>query len=291
MLACLGWTRTALFLSRARRAGRHRPARRPAGRRRRPARRGALGLHASAWPRPARDPGRGRGRSAGRHAAGLARRPRDPIASVRPPVLDVRRGSNPRTVTTMAAHQCGPLARPGPDRNGQSRARRRGADGAHRGHFAFRGVVVGSLLGDAVACPGPRRRLHRRHRHLDARHPRGRRCGLLNITERSGELATLRAFGWRESALGRLVVTEGAIIGLAGSLAALRSACRRRPSSPASCPPGCSCSRASPGSRGRHHSLRRPAARQAPAPPAHRPTSRRGVAPILASDHPAPRAP
>jgi putative ABC transport system permease protein len=29
----------------------------------------------------------------------------------------------------------------------------------------------------------------------------------------------VRAFGWRESALSRLVVTEGAIIGLAGALA------------------------------------------------------------------------
>jgi putative ABC transport system permease protein len=41
---------------------------------------------------------------------------------------------------------------------------------------------------------------------------------LLNIRERAGELATIRALGWRESALSRLIVTEGAIIGLAGSL-------------------------------------------------------------------------
>lgn len=40
---------------------------------------------------------------------------------------------------------------------------------------------------------------------------------LLNVTERAAELATIRSFGWRESALGRLVVTEGAIIGVAGS--------------------------------------------------------------------------
>lgn len=40
----------------------------------------------------------------------------------------------------------------------------------------------------------------------------------LNISERAAELAAIRAFGWRESALSRLVVTEGAIIGLTGSL-------------------------------------------------------------------------
>ncbi|HTX85797.1 MAG TPA: FtsX-like permease family protein, partial [Streptosporangiaceae bacterium] len=41
----------------------------------------------------------------------------------------------------------------------------------------------------------------------------------LNITERAAELATIRSFGWRDSALARLVITEGAIIGITGSLA------------------------------------------------------------------------
>jgi ABC-type antimicrobial peptide transport system permease subunit len=41
----------------------------------------------------------------------------------------------------------------------------------------------------------------------------------LNIRERAAELATIRTFGWRESSLARLVVTEGAVIGIAGSLA------------------------------------------------------------------------
>jgi ABC-type antimicrobial peptide transport system permease subunit len=41
----------------------------------------------------------------------------------------------------------------------------------------------------------------------------------LNITERAPELAALRSFGWREAALARLVITEGAIIGVVGSLA------------------------------------------------------------------------
>jgi ABC-type antimicrobial peptide transport system permease subunit len=41
----------------------------------------------------------------------------------------------------------------------------------------------------------------------------------LNIAERAAELAALRSFGWREAALARLVITEGAIIGVVGSLA------------------------------------------------------------------------
>jgi len=84
---------------------------------------------------------------------------------------------------------------------------------------AFRGVVVGSLLGDAVAVQ-----------------VRGVDCVaaaatvalgvlavadvvFLNITERAGELAVIRAFGWRGGALARLVITEGAIIGVIGSVA------------------------------------------------------------------------
>jgi putative ABC transport system permease protein len=41
----------------------------------------------------------------------------------------------------------------------------------------------------------------------------------LNITDRAAELAALRAFGWPEAALSRLIITEGAITGLGGSLA------------------------------------------------------------------------
>jgi putative ABC transport system permease protein len=41
----------------------------------------------------------------------------------------------------------------------------------------------------------------------------------LSIRERGTELAAIRAFGWLESSLSRLVITEGVIIGLTGSLA------------------------------------------------------------------------
>jgi putative ABC transport system permease protein len=84
---------------------------------------------------------------------------------------------------------------------------------------AFRGVVVGSLLGDAVAV---------QVRGVDyvavaATVALGvlavADVVFLNIRERSAELATMRSFGWRESELARLVVTEGAVMGVAGSLA------------------------------------------------------------------------
>jgi len=85
--------------------------------------------------------------------------------------------------------------------------------------LAFRGVVVGSLLGDAVAV---------QVRGVDyiavaATVALGvlavADVVYLNITERAAELATIRSFGWPEAALTRLVVTEGAMTGAAGSLA------------------------------------------------------------------------
>jgi putative ABC transport system permease protein len=41
----------------------------------------------------------------------------------------------------------------------------------------------------------------------------------LNIRERAAELATMRSFGGHDSTLARLVITEGTVIGVAGSLA------------------------------------------------------------------------
>jgi ABC-type antimicrobial peptide transport system permease subunit len=79
-------------------------------------------------------------------------------------------------------------------------------------------VLVGSLLGDAVAV---------QVRGVDyvavaATVALGilavADVVFLNIRERAAELATIRAFGWRESSLARLVVTEGTMIGIAGSL-------------------------------------------------------------------------
>jgi len=142
----------------------------------------------------------------------------EPLASVRPPVLAVRRARQPTGVTGLAVVNV--LRTPG-----------RAALGAlslgvgvtaltilAAVTFAFRGVVVGSLLGNAVALQA---------RGVDyvagiAMVALGvlavADVVVLNIRERAAELATLRALGWPESALGRLVITEGVVIGLVGAL-------------------------------------------------------------------------
>jgi ABC-type antimicrobial peptide transport system permease subunit len=87
--------------------------------------------------------------------------------------------------------------------------------------LAFRGTVVGSLLGNAVA--------------VQVRGPDYAAAAVtvllgvlavtdvlfINVRERAAELATMRALGWPDRALARLVITEGAVIGLAGSVAGM----------------------------------------------------------------------
>jgi len=147
----------------------------------------------------------------------------DPVSSVRPPVLAVRRAHQPRGITSLAVLN---VARtPGRTLIGVVSL----AVGIAAltlltaVTFAFRGVVVGSLLGDAVAVQV------RGVDYLAA----GATVALgvlavadvvfLNITERAAELATMRSFGWRDTALARLVITEGAVIGVTGSLAGAAS--------------------------------------------------------------------
>ncbi len=142
----------------------------------------------------------------------------EPVASVRPPVLPVRRAHHPGGITGLAVANV--LRTPG-----------RAAVGAvslaigvaaltmlAAVSFAFRGVLVGSLLGNAVAV---------QVRGVDyvaviATVSLGVLAVadviFLNIRDRAAELATIRNFGWREAALQRLVITEGVIIGLAGSI-------------------------------------------------------------------------
>jgi hypothetical protein len=143
----------------------------------------------------------------------------DPVESVRPPVLDVRRTHQPGGITALAAMNV--LRTPG-------RALV-GAISLAVGitaltlltaiTFAFRGVIVGSLLGDAVAV---------QVRSVDyiavvATVALGvlaiADVIFLNITDRAAEFAVIRTFGWRETMLSRLVITEGSIIALTGSLA------------------------------------------------------------------------
>ena len=84
--------------------------------------------------------------------------------------------------------------------------------------LAFRGAVVGTLLGNVVTV---------QVRGVDyvavaATVTLGvlavADALLISITERAPELATIRAFGWPEPTLRRLVITEGALTGIAGSV-------------------------------------------------------------------------
>jgi putative ABC transport system permease protein len=143
----------------------------------------------------------------------------DPVSSVRPSVLAAGRAHQPRGITSLAVLN---VARtPGRTLIGVVSL----AIGIAALTLlaavtvAFRGVVVGSLLGNAVAV---------QVRGVDYV-AAGATVALgvlavadvvfLNITERAAELATMRSFGWHDTTLARLVITEGAIIGVVGSLA------------------------------------------------------------------------
>jgi putative ABC transport system permease protein len=142
----------------------------------------------------------------------------EPVASIRPPVLEIRRARHPAGVTGLAIANV--LRTPGRALVGAVSL----AIGVAAltvlaaVSFAFRGVLVGSLLGNAVAV---------QTRGVDyvavtATVALGVLAVadviFLSIRDRAAELATIRAFGWRESALSRLVVTEGAVIGVSGSI-------------------------------------------------------------------------
>jgi len=219
VLACLGWTRPRLFAAVLGELAAIGLAAGILGAAAALPLSSALGLHAS--------PGRaalavpiaaGIAVIAGAIPAGLAARA-TPLASVRPPVLAVRRARQPGSVTALAAVNV--LRTPGRSLIGAASL----AIGIAAltiltaVTIAFRGVIVGSLLGDAVAV---------QVRGVDyvatvATVALGvlavADVVFLNIRERAAELATVRAFGWRESTLSRLVVTEAAIIGITGSLA------------------------------------------------------------------------
>ena len=106
--------------------------------------------------------------------------------------------------------------------------------------LAFRGAVVGTLLGNVVTV---------QVRSVDYVAVAATvilgvlavaDALLISIAERAPELATLRAFGWPESALRRMVITEGALTRLAGSVAGAALGLPAPPSSRGSCRRGCS---------------------------------------------------
>ena len=84
--------------------------------------------------------------------------------------------------------------------------------------LAFRGQVVGTLLGNAIAVQT------RRVDYISAivtvliGAAAVADVLYLNIRERVTEFATLRAIGWREATLGRLITWEGAGMGVIGSV-------------------------------------------------------------------------
>jgi putative ABC transport system permease protein len=142
----------------------------------------------------------------------------EPLAAIRPPVLPARRARSAASITSLAAVNV--TRTPGRSLVGAiSLAVGIAALTVLAAlTVAFRGVIVGTLLGDAVAV---------QVRGVDyiavtATVALGVLAVadviFLNIRERASELATLRAFGWRAATLRRLVVTEAALIGLAGSL-------------------------------------------------------------------------
>jgi putative ABC transport system permease protein len=143
----------------------------------------------------------------------------EPMAAVRPPVLAVRRARQPSGITGLAVANV--MRTPGRTTIG---AVSLGVGVAALTlliavTLAFRGAVVGTLLGSVVTV---------QVRGVDYVAVTATvilgvlavaDALLISITERAPELATLRAFGWPEPALRRLVITEGALTGLTGSLA------------------------------------------------------------------------
>jgi ABC-type antimicrobial peptide transport system permease subunit len=85
--------------------------------------------------------------------------------------------------------------------------------------FAFQGVVVGSLLGDAVSVQVRAGDLFGVIAIVLLGAAAVADVLFLGVRERATELSTLRVTGWDESVLQRLVGFEAAFIGLAGSLA------------------------------------------------------------------------
>ncbi|GAA4571511.1 hypothetical protein GCM10023176_32400 [Micromonospora coerulea] len=84
--------------------------------------------------------------------------------------------------------------------------------------YAFRGAIVGSLLGDTVSLSvrGPDTMAAVATVLLGAAAVAD--VLYLNIRDRAAELATLRAIGWTDAALGRLIGYEGLALGLLGAL-------------------------------------------------------------------------
>ncbi len=156
--------------------------------------------------------------TAGAIPAWLASRA-DPVASVRPP-----RPAGPPQPPGPRHHQPGPGHRPAhpgphPDRRPQPRRRRHRPDPAHRRHPGLPRHSRRLPARQRRCRPGTRRRLHRRHRHDHPGRPGRRRRAVPQHPRASQRLAAIRASGWPEAALSRLVITQAVLIAITGSAA------------------------------------------------------------------------
>jgi len=141
----------------------------------------------------------------------------DPLAAVRPTIAQGHRTWTPRGITALAVQNA--LRVPGRSllAAGSLAVGVCAVTLLLAVSIAFRGVLVGSLLGDAVAV---------QIRGVDyIAAVTTVVLGMiavadvlyLNIRERSAELTTLRVVGWRDAQLSRLVTTEGLTIGAFGA--------------------------------------------------------------------------
>ncbi|WP_433551554.1 FtsX-like permease family protein [Micromonospora zamorensis] len=83
--------------------------------------------------------------------------------------------------------------------------------------YAFRGAIVGSLLGDTVSLSVRGADTVAAVATVLLGAAAVADVLYLNIRDRASELATLRAVGWTDAALGRLIGYEGIALGLLGA--------------------------------------------------------------------------
>jgi putative ABC transport system permease protein len=219
VLACLGWTRPRLFAAVLSEVALIGLVAGLLGALLSPPLAAALGLHASVARAVLAIPvAMALAIGAGAVPAWLAARA-EPADTVRPAVLAVRRARHPAGITGLAVVNV--LRTPGRALIGAISL----AVGVTALTLliaitlAFRGLVAGTLLGRFVTVEV---------RGVDYVAVAATvilgvlavaDALLISITERASELATIRALGWPEPALRRLVMTEGVVTGLAGSVA------------------------------------------------------------------------
>jgi len=141
----------------------------------------------------------------------------DPMDAVEPAVSEPRKARQPRSLLALA-------------RTGLGRVKARTALAAvglgvavlvftvlMAITLAFQGAVVGSVLGDAVAIQARGADYAATGASLLLAFLGVANVIYLNVRDRGPELATLRAVGWTERHLARLVITEGMLVGALGA--------------------------------------------------------------------------